>query len=87
MTDVPAFVDPETHGALRPASAAELTELTRRLEAGELRRRDGGGLPSRLDGAYVPEAGSYAYPVVEDVPDFLVDERIEWNGSLLGGKG
>jgi len=85
MTDAPPFVDPETHAPLQLASESELRELNRRLKAGELRRRDGGELPSHLDGAFLPDSKMYSYPVVDSVPDFLTNERIECKTKLRGG--
>jgi uncharacterized protein YbaR (Trm112 family) len=86
MSDAPAFVDPETHSTLRLTTEAELEELRRRLEAGELRRRDGGELPTQVDGAYLPASLLYAYPVVDGVPDFLTNERLELT-TRLDAKG
>ncbi len=73
--DIPR-VDPETHEPLRLATPDELAALREAIARGEARRRDGEAVPA-FEGAYVTDDGSRAYPIVEGVPVFLVDERIE----------
>lgn len=79
------LVDPLDHGPLREASADELSHLREALGRGTARRRDGGPAPEALEGAFVTADGRAAYPVVEGVPNFLVEERIELEAPLGAG--
>lgn len=76
MNDDFQRVDPETHERLRLATEEELAALREAIAKGEARRRDGEAI-GPFEGAYVTADGSKAYPIVDGVPVFLVDERIE----------
>jgi uncharacterized protein YbaR (Trm112 family) len=79
-----SLVDPLTREPVKPASAAQLADLQHRLAHGGAQRRDGGALPQRIDGAFVTADGHAAYPVLDGLPHFLVDERIELDRPLDG---
>lgn len=71
------LVDPETREPLHRASPDELAALQAAIAGGRVRRADDGPLPERIDGAYLDPSGRRAYPVVDGIPTFLVDERLE----------
>lgn len=76
------LVDPESHDPLREATEAELAALRTAIERRAARRRDGQPVPTSFDGAFVGDGGRVAYLVVDGVPDFLVDERLEIDPPL-----
>ena len=76
MSDEFRRVDPETHEPLRLATEDELAALRDAIAKGEARRPDGEAI-GPFEGAYITEDGTKAYPIVDGVPVFLVDERIE----------
>lgn len=71
-----AFVDPETHEPLVQADAATLERLRDALRSGRGKRADAAAVGA-FDGAYLTEDGRRAYLVVDGIPTFLLDERIE----------
>ncbi|MBX3245971.1 MAG: hypothetical protein KF901_02175 [Myxococcales bacterium] len=71
------FVDPETHEPLHLADADTLERVRVAASSGRARRADGGALPARFDGAYLTRSGRRAYLVIEGIPHFLVDERLD----------
>jgi len=72
----PPFVCPETHAPVRRATDEELVALREALGSGKAKRRDGGEVPE-FEGAWMREDGDVAYLVIEGIPNFLVDERLE----------
>ncbi|MFW6052062.1 MAG: hypothetical protein ACODAU_12870 [Myxococcota bacterium] len=72
-----SLVDPDTHRPLRRATDRELERLRDRVRRGAARRRDGGDVPGSFEGAFLTEDGGAAYLVVEGIPSFLIDERLE----------
>ncbi len=76
------FIDPENRGPLTQASEAELIALRAAIANGDAKRRDGEALPVAFEGAYLGAARSHAYLVLDGIPNFLIDERVELSGPL-----
>jgi uncharacterized protein YbaR (Trm112 family) len=77
-----ALVDPLSREPLRPATQAELRAIEGALASGRARTRGGSPAPARIEGAFVTAGGDAAYLVVEGLPHFIVDERIELDVPL-----
>ncbi len=75
-------VDPETHAELAPASDETLAALTRRLDSGAARRRNGEPIARPLEGAFVAASRRAVYLVEAGVPNFVIDERVELDAEL-----
>ncbi len=76
------LVDPETKEPLRLATDEERERVVRALRQGRARRHDGGEVSLAIEGAYVSHGGRWIYPVVEGLPSFLIEERIELDEPL-----
>ena len=79
---VESLVCPETREPVAAASDAELEALRRAFSEGRARRRDGGELPATVEGAFLTADRRHAYLVVDGVPSFLVEERVELDQPL-----
>lgn len=64
------------------ADSKTIAQLESALKCGAATRPDGGALPESVEGAYVSADGSRAYLVIEGVPHFLVEERLEFDPPL-----
>ncbi|MAT27091.1 MAG: hypothetical protein CMN29_19430 [Sandaracinus sp.] len=84
VTDIDAipFVDPETHEPVVKADEPTLAKLREAVAAGQARRPDGEPVPAEFDGAYLTEDGRRAYLVLEGIPNFLVEERLELSPAV-----
>jgi len=71
------LADPETHQPVTLATDAEIEGLKEAIRAGRARRKDGGAIPDQFDGAFLSQGGKVAYLVVDGIPNFLIDERLE----------
>ena len=71
------LADPETHEPVSLATDPELDSLREAIRAGRARRKDGGAIPDKLDGAFLSQGGKVAYLVVDGIPNFLIEERLE----------
>lgn len=76
------LVDPETKEPIRLATDEERERIVRALRQGRARRHDGGEVTLEVDAAYVSHGGRWVYPVVEGLPSFLIEERIELDQPL-----
>lgn len=76
----PAFladlVCPETHAALRLATADELQEVNDRIRAGIAENRGGETVSEPLEEGLVPSSGAVVYPIRDDIPILLIAEAI-----------
>lgn len=71
------LADPETHQPVSLASDTELASLREAIRAGRARRKDGGATPEAFDGAFLSQGGKVAYLVIDGIPNFLIEERLE----------
>lgn len=67
---------PVDRGPLRLADAELLARLNALAAAGSLRNQSGNVVAARLSDALLNEAGTIAYPVIDDIPDMLSDDSI-----------
>jgi len=67
---------PETHQTLREATAAELTALNARIQAGEARTAAGEAVSAAVEGGLVRKDGAILYPIRDHIPVLLVHEGI-----------
>lgn len=79
---VSQLVDPETHEPVDRATDRELQSLREALARGRARRHDGGAPPDEFEAAFLTEGGDRAYLVVDGIPNFLVNERIDLDPPL-----
>ena len=70
------LVCPEDHSRLQLADSQLLARLNAAIAAGRLKNRAGTVLSRQLEGALVRADRSLAYPVLDDIPQMLVDEAI-----------
>lgn len=71
------LADPETHEPVSLANDGELASLREAVRGGKARRKDGGAVPEHFDGAFLSQGGKVAYLVVDGIPNFLIEERLE----------
>jgi len=71
------LVCPETHQPLKHADAALLESLNARIGKGEVKYHGGRQVTDPLSEALVREDGKALYRVDDDLPNMLVDERID----------
>lgn len=74
--------DPETKEALVRASEEQLEALRAAIAAGSAKRPDGEPAPSPIDGAYLRKDRTVAYVVVDGIPCFLLEARLELSAAL-----
>ena len=67
------LVCPETHQALRLATAAELAAVNARVAAGQQRRRDGSTVPDPLPGLLLRTDGKVGYEIRDGFPRLVVE--------------
>jgi len=71
------LADPETHEAVTRASEAQLAAIREALANDKARRHDGQPAPEKIEGAFLAQGGRVAYLIVDGIPDFLIDDRID----------
>ncbi|MGH7162887.1 MAG: Trm112 family protein [Planctomycetota bacterium] len=71
------LVCPETHQPVKPAGHDLLKRLNERIEAGNLRNRQGDAVKTKVEEALVREDGKCLYVVDDGIPNMLIDERID----------
>ena len=71
------LVCPETHQPVKPADEDQLGELNSRAAAGTLKNRSGNAVSGPIEAALVREDGKCAYLVEGDIPNMLIDERVD----------
>ncbi len=70
------LVCPENHTSLSPADDALLDKLNRAIGEGRIKNRGDQTVEGPLSGGLVRQDGAWLYPVVDDIPNLLVDEAI-----------
>lgn len=76
------LADPETHEGLTLATDSQLSSLREAVTQGKARRRDGKTPSTTFEGALLSQGGRVAYLIDGDIPNLLVDERLELAGGL-----
>lgn len=76
------LVCPEDKTPLRPATAAEISLVNRRIEASRLATRSGRTVPAAITQGLVRRDSRYLYPIRGEIPVLLVDEAIPLAGSM-----
>ena len=71
------LVCPESHQKIVPAEQSLVDELNQRIDKGELRTHAGEPVKAPLTAALVREDRKCVYRVDDDIPNLLVDERID----------
>jgi uncharacterized protein YbaR (Trm112 family) len=69
---------PLSHGALRLADSAELSQINHRIHQRLVRNRDGLTLDVELDGALVCQSEGTCYPVRDALPILIPGEAFDW---------
>ncbi|MET0341496.1 MAG: hypothetical protein ABW252_10885 [Polyangiales bacterium] len=75
------LADPETHEPLSLASEGELARLREALRKGAV-RRSGQPVAGEPEAALLTPSRKVAYLIESDIPNLLVDERIELSEAL-----
>jgi uncharacterized protein YbaR (Trm112 family) len=70
------MVCPDSREKLSLADASLVAQLNARVEKGELTNRAGDPVEQKLDAALVRDDGEFAYSVIDDIPNLIVDEGI-----------
>jgi uncharacterized protein YbaR (Trm112 family) len=69
---------PSTHGALRLANPAELSQINGQIHQRLIRNHEGLMLDVELDGALVCTSEGTCYPVRDDLPVLISGEAFDW---------
>jgi uncharacterized protein YbaR (Trm112 family) len=69
---------PLSHGALRPASSAELSQINGQIRLLRIRNRDGSTLDVELDGALICDSEKSSYPIRDGFPVLISGEAFAW---------
>jgi len=77
------LVDPDTRKPLVYADAKLLAKLRASIASGRLTRKDGEPPPTEFEGAFLSKDHHHAYLVIDGIPNFLIDERIDLGGVVL----
>jgi uncharacterized protein YbaR (Trm112 family) len=67
---------PESHQALREATANELAQWNARIAAGGVKSLGGKPVSEKLEGALVREDQKRCYPIKDGIPVLLIDEGL-----------
>lgn len=67
---------PENKTPVKLADEAQIAEINRRIEKGDIKNRGGKAVDKKIDGGLVREDGAYLYPIEDDIPIMLIDEAI-----------
>ena len=67
---------PENKTPVKLADEAQIAEINRRIEKGDINNRGGKAVDKKIDGGLVREDGAYLYPIEDDIPIMLIDEAI-----------
>lgn len=73
---------PETKEDVSLAEAGVITEVNRRIEAGQLKNRGGEPVKEKMEAGLVRADRKYLYPIREDIPIMLIDEAIPLEGLI-----
>lgn len=69
---------PLSHGALRSASSAELSQINDQIRLRQIRNRDGSTLDVELDGSLICESERAGYPIRDGFPVLIFGEAFNW---------
>jgi uncharacterized protein YbaR (Trm112 family) len=69
---------PLSHGALRLASSAELSQINGLIRLRRIRNRDGSTLDVELDGSLICESERAGYPIRDGFPVLISGEAFAW---------
>lgn len=69
---------PLSHGALRPASSGELSQINGQIRLRRIRNRDGLTLDVELDGSLICESERACYPIRDGFPFLISGEAFNW---------
>ena len=70
------LVCPENHMPLKLAEEALVKQLNTLAAAGKLTNASGKKVDHKLDGGLIREDRAVLYPIIDDIPVLLIDERI-----------
>ena len=70
------LVCPEDHSSLTPANSELVERLNQQIERGELNNQAGQAIKEKIDGGLVRADGQFLYPIRDDIPIMLIEERI-----------
>ncbi len=73
---------PETKEDVSLAEEGIITNLNRRIEAGQLKNRVGDIIKEKLEAGLIRADRKYLYPIREDIPIMLIDEAIPMEGLI-----
>ncbi|MHC4959114.1 MAG: Trm112 family protein [Planctomycetota bacterium] len=71
------LVCPETHQPVKPADDALLADVNQRIKAGGVKNHSGDAVSEAVAAGLVREDGKCLYLVEDDIPNMLIDERID----------
>ena len=71
------LVCPETHQPVKPADDATIEQVNSRAKAGTLKNHAGDAVSSEIEAGLVREDGKCLYLIEDDIPNMLIDERID----------
>jgi uncharacterized protein YbaR (Trm112 family) len=71
------LVCPETHQPVKPADDALLGDVNGRIKAGGVKNHAGDAVTEPVSAGLVREDGKCLYLVEDDIPNMLIDERID----------
>lgn len=71
------LVCPESHQPLAPAEPQLIAELNERIARGELKNHGGGPVDRPLQEGLLRQDGKALYRVDDELPNMLIDERID----------
>ena len=71
------LVCPETHVSLKPAPEDLLQQVNERIQNGEVSTHSGSPVTTPLAEALLREDGGCLYRVDDNIPNLLVDDRID----------
>jgi uncharacterized protein YbaR (Trm112 family) len=69
---------PVSHGALRPASSDELSQINGQIRLRRIRNRDSATLDIELDGSLICESERACYPIRDGFPVLISGEAFDW---------
>jgi len=72
---------PETKQPVKLADKSLVENLNQLIDRKELLNRGGNAVEKRMDSALIREDGKVLYPVIEDIPQMLIDEGIPLESS------
>ena len=71
------LVCPETHQPVKPADASVLDAVNEKVKTGGLKNHAGEPVTQAVSAGLVREDGKCLYLVEDDIPNMLIDERID----------